>query len=174
MGTARTSMIVHHCWEYTPTGELLQLAIEDLVVEIGLYRPLWKQPFEKYSLWTSSHSFLYHVCKFNHEITLWLILYTARGIGTEERWRFSNHWEVSKENLLRYSSCCMVGRMPGQINVLIAEASVPYDMVFEMEEINDAFDNVDLAILWAVLLRTTPTVAFTACRQFFEDGRARM
>jgi NAD/NADP transhydrogenase beta subunit len=41
----------------------------------------------------------------------------------------------------------MVGRMPGQINVLIAEASVPYDMVFEMEEINDAFDNVDLAIL---------------------------
>jgi NAD/NADP transhydrogenase beta subunit len=41
----------------------------------------------------------------------------------------------------------VVGRMPGQINVLIAEASVPYDMVFEMEEINDAFDNVDLAIL---------------------------
>jgi NAD/NADP transhydrogenase beta subunit len=41
----------------------------------------------------------------------------------------------------------VVGRMPGQINVLIAEASVPYDMVFDMEEINDAFDNVDLAIL---------------------------
>jgi len=41
----------------------------------------------------------------------------------------------------------VVGRMPGQINVLIAEASVPYDMVFEMEEINDAFDNVDVTMV---------------------------
>ena len=67
MGTARTSMIVHHCWQNTPTGELLQVAIEDIVVEIGLHSPLWKQPFEKFSRWISPHSFLYHVCQFNQE-----------------------------------------------------------------------------------------------------------
>ena len=37
--------------------------------------------------------------------------------------------------------------MPGQLNVLPAEASVPYDMVFEMDEINDEFDDTDVTIV---------------------------
>jgi NAD(P) transhydrogenase len=37
--------------------------------------------------------------------------------------------------------------MPGQLNVLLAEASVPYEMVFEMEEINDDFDTTDLTLV---------------------------
>ncbi len=37
--------------------------------------------------------------------------------------------------------------MPGQLNVLLAEASVPYEMVFEMEEINDDFEETDLTLV---------------------------
>lgn len=41
----------------------------------------------------------------------------------------------------------VAGRMPGQLNVLLAEASVPYDMVFEMDEVNDDFEDVDVTIV---------------------------
>lgn len=37
--------------------------------------------------------------------------------------------------------------MPGQLNVLLAEAGVPYDDVLEMEEINDDFDDTDLTLV---------------------------
>ena len=37
--------------------------------------------------------------------------------------------------------------MPGQLNVLLAEAGVPYDQVFEMEEINDDMPEVDLTLV---------------------------
>lgn len=41
----------------------------------------------------------------------------------------------------------VAGRMPGQLNVMLAEAGVPYDMVFEMEEINEEMGHVDVTMV---------------------------
>merc|ERR1712168_827595 len=41
----------------------------------------------------------------------------------------------------------VAGRMPGQLNVLLAEAGVPYDVVYEMDEINEDWDDVGLSLV---------------------------
>ena len=37
--------------------------------------------------------------------------------------------------------------MPGQLNVLLAEAGIPYDIVLEMEEVNDEWEDVDVCLV---------------------------
>ncbi len=56
--------------------------------------------------------------------------------------------ELSKRNIdIKYAIHPVAGRMPGHMNVLLAEADVPYTQLLDMEEINPEFDQTDVVIV---------------------------
>ncbi len=101
-----------------PEGEVVATSIEELAAEINESREVIIVP-----------GYGMAVARAQHAVRQLVDVLKAKGIRT----RFAIH--------------PVAGRLPGHMNVLLAEASVPYDIVMEMDEINEDFPKTDVVLV---------------------------
>ena len=87
-GTSRIAMVVEQINRKTPTGMFLLQYIEDIVLDAGLYGPLWNLPFGHISKYTSTHSLIFHTFQCNYENHIHRITRKAR--TPTWRWQILN------------------------------------------------------------------------------------
>ncbi|HYW75380.1 MAG TPA: NAD(P)(+) transhydrogenase (Re/Si-specific) subunit beta [Gammaproteobacteria bacterium] len=62
-------------------------------------------------------------------------------------WEFVQMLQNDHDVEVKFAIHPVAGRMPGHMNVLLAEAGVPYDMIFDLEEVNDEFSMADYSLV---------------------------
>ena len=70
----------------------------------------------------------------------------AAAQGQQKLWEFLLLLQADGVNV-RFAIHPVAGRMPGQMDVLLAEAGVPYDLIFQLDDINDDFATTDVALV---------------------------
>ena len=72
MGVARTTALLDHCHNDTPTGKFMKMHLEHLVMETGLYGSIWTMPHKQLTKWCTKSTLIFHTCKYqaDNEIVL--------------------------------------------------------------------------------------------------------
>ena len=72
MGVARTTALLEHCHNETPTGKFMKMHLEHLVMEAGLYGSIWMMPQPKLEQWCTTTTWIFHTYTFqaDNEIVL--------------------------------------------------------------------------------------------------------
>ena len=65
MGTIRTSCMTEQLMQNTPLGQIIRINIEDLVIESGLYGPLWDMHINTLEKYASKHSWVFATIAYN-------------------------------------------------------------------------------------------------------------